>query len=1182
MLNRYILSAWLWLCALTTATAQQLFFNLTADEVKIDSVVPVFAYSLPLGDDYADSVYTVSVAYPEYIDMSTADVRRLQQMGADTLPELPQVESTVVVTRKRGALEMTLVPLVKRHGKYQKMVSFMLDVKARARRRAVRRARAQAPEASTRYAANSRLATGKWAKIQVSESGIHQLTEALIKQAGFTDLERVHIYGYGGSLQPDKLDGDYLASTDDLQEVAQCLAGGRRLFRAQGPVSWESATVNERTRNPYSNYGCYFITQTDSAVQTVDSATFVSAFYPSADDYHALHEVDNYAWYSTGRDLFEDQAIMQGSSASFTIATPGLDATAQITVRLTAGTTSTAQISVNDSLVGTQSIAVSGAYVHGGAAKATYTIYNIGTTNTVTITTTSGGPVRPDYISATFATPAPMKALSTAAFPVPEYVYGITNQNHHADPQADMVIIIPTSQKLLEQARRLQAHHEVHDDMTVNIVPADELYNEYSSGTPDANAYRRYMKMLYDRAGADTTLMPRYLLLMGDGAWDNRMNSSSWSGYSPDDFLLCYENDDAFTTTGSFVNEGFFCCLDDGEGASPAASDKEDIAVGRYPVRTAAEAEVLVDKTIAYANNENAGGWQNVAMFMGDDGDENQHMSDADNVASLVETLQPAIRVKRVMWDAYTMDATSTGITYPDATAAIKTQQQEGALIMDYSGHGSEVQLSHEKVLQLADFEGFTNKNLPLWITASCDIAPFDGQTDNIGETAMLNANGGAVAFIGTTRTVYVDRNRRINRAILRALFTQEDGSYVALGEALRLAKNSLISGGADGTDRTINKLQYVLLGDPALRLHIPVAKLVVDSINGTAPGADTIRLKALSVATVKGHVEMNGERLTDFNGLLSATVSDAKQLVTCKRNQQSEAETAFTYYDRNKLYSGTDSVRNGAFEFTFAVTKDISYSDDNGLINLYAVNTDKTLTANGYTTDFIVGGTASTDGDSIGPRIYCYLNTPSFVNGGDVNTTPYFVATVKDESGINTSGAGIGHDMTLVIDDDASKTYVLNDYFTFDEGSYTTGQVAFSIPALEPGMHTLKFRAWDVNNNSATATLSFNVVSGLAPDLISVALSRNPASETTTFIINHNMAGTTLDVDIDVYDVGGRLMWSHSESGASASTTYTVDWDLVGNNGARLQTGVYVYRVRISNDGSTKASQAQKLIVAP
>jgi len=1182
MLNRYILSAWLWLCALTTATAQQLFFNLTADEVKIDSVVPVFAYSLPLGDDYADSVYTVSVAYPEYIDMSTADVRRLQQMGADTLPELPQVESTVVVTRKRGALEMTLVPLVKRHGKYQKMVSFMLDVKARARRRAVRRARAQAPEASTRYAANSRLATGKWAKIQVSESGIHQLTEALIKQAGFTDLERVHIYGYGGSLQPDKLDGDYLASTDDLQEVAQCLAGGRRLFRAQGPVSWESATVNERTRNPYSNYGCYFITQTDSAVQTVDSATFVSAFYPSADDYHALHEVDNYAWYSTGRDLFEDQAIMQGSSASFTIATPGLDATAQITVRLTAGTTSTAQISVNDSLVGTQSIAVSGAYVHGGAAKATYTIYNIGTTNTVTITTTSGGPVRPDYISATFATPTPMKALSTAAFPVPEYVYGITNQNHHADPQADMVIIIPTSQKLLEQARRLQAHHEVHDDMTVNIVPADELYNEYSSGTPDANAYRRYMKMLYDRAGADTTLMPRYLLLMGDGAWDNRMNSSSWSGYSPDDFLLCYENDDAFTTTGSFVNEGFFCCLDDGEGASPAASDKEDIAVGRYPVRTAAEAEVLVDKTIAYANNENAGGWQNVAMFMGDDGDENQHMSDADNVASLVETLQPAIRVKRVMWDAYTMDATSTGITYPDATAAIKTQQQEGALIMDYSGHGSEVQLSHEKVLQLADFEGFTNKNLPLWITASCDIAPFDGQTDNIGETAMLNANGGAVAFIGTTRTVYVDRNRRINRAILRALFTQEDGSYVALGEALRLAKNSLISGGADGTDRTINKLQYVLLGDPALRLHIPVAKLVVDSINGTAPGADTIRLKALSVATVKGHVEMNGERLTDFNGLLSATVSDAKQLVTCKRNQQSEAETAFTYYDRNKLYSGTDSVRNGAFEFTFAVTKDISYSDDNGLINLYAVNTDKTLTANGYTTDFIVGGTASTDGDSIGPRIYCYLNTPSFVNGGDVNTTPYFVATVKDESGINTSGAGIGHDMTLVIDDDASKTYVLNDYFTFDEGSYTTGQVAFSIPALEPGMHTLKFRAWDVNNNSATATLSFNVVSGLAPDLISVALSRNPASETTTFIINHNMAGTTLDVDIDVYDVGGRLMWSHSESGASASTTYTVDWDLVGNNGARLQTGVYVYRVRISNDGSTKASQAQKLIVAP
>ena len=297
--------------------------------------------------------------------------------------------------------------------------------------------------------------------------------------------------------------------------------------------------------------------------------------------------------------------------------------------------------------------------------------------------------------------------------------------------------------------------------------------------------------------------------------------------------------------------------------------------------------------------------------------------------------------------------------------------------------------------------------------------------------------------------------------------------------------------------------------------------------------------------------------------------------------NASADADKAFVYYDRTKtLFNGTDSVKAGTFSFSFAVTKDISYSDEEGMINIYAVDGVNNVMANGYSTDFIVGGTEDVANDSIGPRIYCYLNSPSFVNGGNVNSTPYFVAQISDEDGINTTGTGIGHDLELIIDGDMSKTYVLNDYFAYDFGTFTSGETHYSIPALQPGQHTLKFRAWDVKNNSTTTSLSFNVVEGLQPNFFSVGLSKNPASQSTTFIINHDRAGSNLDVEIDIYDLSGRQLWNYQESGVSTGNTYTVDWNLSVDGGRKLQTGVYLYRVRISSDGSSQASRAKKLIV--
>ena len=1204
-IKRYILSLGL-LAAVLVAPAQK-YYNLTAAQVRIDSQLPVFSTTCPLGSNYADSTYEVTIEYPEFIPMSQADIDRYHALTEAPLPELPMVSQSLSVSRKEGLMQLSLVPLVYRDGKYQKLVSFMLRVKGKSLSKKTIRLQngRRASALAGRYASNSVLRSGNWAKIRIPSTGIYQLTEDFIRQLGFSSLSRVKIYGYGGGLQPEVLTGDYLAATDDLQEVPTLVSGSRKLFFGIGPVTWSASHV--RVRNPYSNYGYYFLTENDSEASTIDEATFLAEYYPLADDYCSLYEVDNYAWFHGGRNLYDAQVLANGSAYNYTVPSTGTGSNGTVTVALTAaganneaGHQARAAVSVNGVSVGNMSLNKNSSLEVMRTSTQTFTVTNLQASNQVTIVPNSDcGTVRLDYISIYCSQPKAAPELSQT-FPQPEYLYRITNQNHHAATAVDMVIIIPTTQKLRAQAERLKTLHEQRDGLRVSIVPADELYNEFSSGTPDANAYRRYLKMLYDRAETKAD-MPSYLLLLGDGAWDNRMQIDDWKNENPDDYLLCYESENSYSEVNCYVSDDYFCLLDDGEGGRMETSDKSDVAVGRIPARTAALAATAVDKIESYVKNEQAGAWQNVVCFMGDDGNQNQHMADADSVAQLVEKLYPRLQVKRIMWDAYTRVSSSTGNSYPDVTRLIKQQMQQGALMMNYSGHGRADAISHEFVLRLSDFATSTSLRLPLWMTASCDIMAFDGQEETIGETAYFNNNGGAIAFFGTTRTVYQNYNRLMNIVFTRHELGQDESNKpIAIGEAVRRAKVELVTtpiwtGYTYNTnskqwtpvyssDLTANKLQYTLLGDPAVRLANPTRSIAIDDINGTAvDGTTAITLKAGSTATVTGHVLNTDLTGTDetFDGVVTAVVRDIREKVTCKRNDASEADEAFVYYDRpNQVFSGSNEVKNGRFTFTFAVPKDIKYSDADALLNLYAVSADKTERANGVCNSFSLNGTDENSYSAMGPNIYCYLNSSSFTNGGSVNTTPYFVAELNDEDGINASGSGIGHDLQLVIDGDLSKTYTLNDYFAFDYGSYTKGRVGYSIPALSYGSHQLQFRAWDVLNNSSTSVLDFKVVKGLEPVFADVECSPNPASSYTQFRIIHDRIGTNLDVKLDVFDFSGRHLWTHSESGVPMDNSYTVHWDLTTDGGYQLQTGVYLYRLSISSDGSTYATKAKKLVV--
>jgi hypothetical protein len=383
-------------------------------------------------------------------------------------------------------------------------------------------------------------------------------------------------------------------------------------------------------------------------------------------------------------------------------------------------------------------------------------------------------------------------------------------------------------------------------------VPADELYNEFSSGTPDVSAYKRYMKMLYDKS--DNLHMPKSLLLFGDCTFDNRMLTSDLASASLDDYLLCYESENSFSLVDCYVSDDFLTYLDDGEDISTFAC-LPDIGVGRFPCTTDEEAKVLVDKTINYALNTNAGPWQNTIMFLGDDGNDNIHMNDVNDVAEQTIKNHSGYYVRKVYWDAFKRISSSTGNRYPDAEDIIKKQQANGALIIDYAGHGSPTSISHEAVLTIKDFEAFKGSNLPLWVTASCEIMPFDSNEETIGEKAILNAQGGAVAFYGTTRTVYAPQNKKINTAFMRYVLTyDENGKPITLGEAQRQAKNYLVT---SGIETTKNKLQYSLLGDPALSLALPTYNAVIDEINGIAVEGDKMpQLRAGDKVSIKGHIE--------------------------------------------------------------------------------------------------------------------------------------------------------------------------------------------------------------------------------------------------------------------------------------------------------------------------------------
>jgi hypothetical protein len=743
------------------------------------------------------------------------------------------------------------------------------------------------------------------------------------------------------------------------------------------------------------------------------------------------------------------------------------------------------------------------------------------------------------------------------------------NQNLHGIFEADMVIVY--HEDFREAAEMLADHRRMHNGFNVLTADIEQIYNEFSSGKQDPTAVRDLAKMIYDR---DPDF--RYLLLFGDGSYDYRgilLNDENNDNYVP-----VYETRESLNPISGYVSDDYFALLSDNEGNE--LSGDLDIAVGRLPVSTREQANLLVEKIIAYETSPgNNGDWQNRLALIADDEDYSRHLDQSETVASYLREEHPVFNVEKIYLDAFQQEVNPGGARYPEVNKTINDQIFKGVLAMTYIGHGGPGGFAQERILKLEDIYGWNNENkLPLLITATCSFAGFDDPSINTaGEASILKENGGVIALFSTVRLVYSNENSKLINSVYEELFSKYDGEYQKLGDILKHAKNKI--GNKD------NKRKFFLFGDPAMQLALPKHQVYTSRINGidvrTQAFPDTLR--ALNKVRVEGFIgDENGNLQSNFNGIIYPTVFDKERLIKTLGNDPNSPIREFEL-QKQVLFKGSASVVNGEFSFEFIIPKDIDYRYGEGKISYYYDNLDN-IDATGYFDAFTIGGSTDEElTDQEGPQITLYLNHTGFRSGDVTSNRPVLLAFLNDETGINISGTSIGHDPGAILDGDQQQYFRLNDFFESSVDDYSSGMIEFPLDRLDPGLHTLYVEAWDLLNNKGEASIEFIVANEEEQVLSGIFNYPNPLSDRTFFHFEHTLPDTDLDVTLFIYDIGGRLVKTlRANAFTDGHQVSGIRWEGNAENGQKLPNGVYYYTIEVDSSvlGVSVSSAFEKLVI--
>jgi hypothetical protein len=764
-------------------------------------------------------------------------------------------------------------------------------------------------------------------------------------------------------------------------------------------------------------------------------------------------------------------------------------------------------------------------------------------------------------------------AFNAGHFSTPILLGNIPNQNiHNSSPVNGLIITHPS---LLTEAGRLADFHFSQYGLKDAVLTTQAIYNEFGSGSPDPSAIRDCIKMYADKYSNRSPKL-QYILLFGAGSFDSKNRIANNINLVP-----TYQSSNSIDPLLSYTSDDFFALTNQRDDINALNNAPLSLAVGRLPVNNLNEAKIMVDKIIRYHQPAALGSWRNELVLLADDGDQNLHLNNAELIAATASTVNPSTHTNKIYLDAFPLVSGAGGARFPAVSEAIVNTIFNGALIFNYTGHGNYLRLTEEAVLSSTEVNRFNNANkLPLFVTASCDFAPFDDPSKkSLGAALLYNNPNGAIGLLTTTRLVFASSNSSINNNYLStALSRTASGNFLSLGESVLVAKNKYLQTNGD----VLNSRKFALLGDPAMRLAFPQLDLQIDSINNRlfTSGDSLVSLKPY---TFSGSIRQQGLLQQNFNGIASISIYDKSRLVQTLANTPESKKTNFAT-ENSMVFSGKARVKNGRFTVSFILPKDIQFQAGFGAIRGYAKDSSNTALnkdAAGIVPIKISGNNSVVSNDKIGPQIELFLNDELFKNGGLSAENPILLANFFDTSGINATGNSIGHDIILVIDGNEKNGMVLNNFYSAEQDGYQRGSLRFQLPTLSAGKYSLRMKAWDMANNSNTATLDFEVVK---QEILKIKLVKNfpnPFTNSTVFDFEHNQPNTNLLVEIQIYNSEGSLVKRIQETVRTEGTrNLQINWAGDSNFGRKLIRGIYFYRIIVSADAQKVQSAGQLLLL--
>ena len=765
-------------------------------------------------------------------------------------------------------------------------------------------------------------------------------------------------------------------------------------------------------------------------------------------------------------------------------------------------------------------------------------------------------------------------AFDGSNFATPVYMGTVANQNIHGHGAVDFIIV--TAPEFMTAANKLADFHRERDGLRTLVVTPAQVYNEFSSGGQDLTAIRDMARFFYLRAGNDTAQMPRYMLLFGDASYDykNRIGSNT-------NFVPTYESDESVNPGGYFAVDEYYGFLDDNENINNLGIPNTiDMSTGRLPVHTAAEANAVVSKIIGYTSPSSFGPWKLRNTYIGDNEDgAGDHLLDANAMCATVDATSQLYNDDKIYLDNLPFVSTPAGIRCPDANKAINDDIYKGTFLINYNGHGNTQTLAHERILTATDFNTWKNiSKLPFMITATCDFARFDDPAYvSAGENLCIKSDGGAIALLTTTAAVYAGSNATINTDYLSSQFHQNsNGSWPTFGDAYRIGKNKTYTGTQIDV---INFRRFVLLGDPALQPCFPKLFVHTDSLTDLYTQGRTDTLKALGTYRLDGHVsDAAGMMLNSFNGRAYVTIYDKPRKIHLLTKEGNDPRD-YTLRD-NIIYKGIATVTNGDFSLEFIAPKDLNYDFGKAKVSYYAENgvtdaagSDSSITSGGYS--------SAPFSDNDAPLVQPFMNDSLFRDGGITGASTLLFVKLSDASGINVSGNSVGHDLNAILDGNVGEPYNLNDYYETAPNTYKRGYVRFPIAGLADGDHTFLVRAWDVANNSGEGTVHFTVKDGAVVAVQNLVNYPNPFTDATHFFFEHNHPNEAMHIQVAIFGVDGRVVRIlEQDFTPDGSHSNEIAWDGTDATGAKLQGGVYPYKMTMSTATGIKGSAYQKLVI--